>query len=592
MKHPPQNESMSRVWHHIKQTARHARLWLRSVRSTLASRFVRRSRHKELDWTQEKQDKKLPLLSFSRGFVWYAVLFVAALLFTQILRSRASNLFFWFMLLLLPALLLYTLTARAAMKVYLYTEFSTVEKQQPCPYEFRISNSGIFSYPFVDAIVRVPREDAVRTSLRSVRMSLPPLSSYSIANEVTFRFRGTYEIGVSCFYVYDFFRIIRMRVDVEEYHNVLVLPRKQMLQGEGAVAVSDTAQKQTRSPYAFDRVEVRDVRDYRMGDALKDVHWKLSSKAEELLVRDYSSGASSRTIIYCDLSACYPLVPPKQAEAEQDNSRRVTRRQRKKELQEALLRQEEQRREKQHLRQLKYEAEGAENVSDTEAGEPMSSAQKRLRATAHRHKRHEATELFERETAQPSTQDTPRVDPQALADPSYYADMNEYCADGVVELAISIVLRELRAGNRCMLMWFDARAELGAFGFELDEERDFDAIYRLFSTAPLCSPADHSVGKLRSMLGDTQGVKQVFVSAALDRQSMTTLCELPGMTGGAEFGSVELVYYSPEERFLNVQARRAYLESCRVMLGANGILMVDGSARLSAAIVNGREERL
>lgn len=587
MKHPPRSEFLTRAGYNVKKTARHALRRIKDVRQSLADRLPKRPQHTELDWTEQRKDKKLPLLSFSRGIVWYVVLFVAALLFTQILRSRASNLFFWFMLLLLPALLLYTLTARRALKVYLYTEYSTVEKLQPCPYEFRIINGGIFSYPFVDAIVRVPRDDAVRTSLRRVRMSLPPLASYSIANNVTFRFRGTYEIGVSCFYVYDFFRIVRMRVDVEEYHNVLVLPRKQMLQGEGAVAVSDTAQKQTRSPYAFDRVDVLDVRDYRMGDALKDVHWKLSSKAEELLVRDYSSGASSRTIIYCDLSACYPLMPPKKAEPEREEKRR-SRRQKKKELEEALLRQEEQRREKQHLRQLKYETEGEGAVVSEASDDAASNAQKRLqRAT--RRKRHEATELFEREETAPETKETPAVDPMALADAAYYADMNEYCADGVVELAISIVLRELRSGNRCMLMWFDARAELGAFGFELDEESDFDSIYRLFSTAPLCSPTDHSVGKLRSMLGDTQGVKQVFVSAALDRQSVTALSELPGMTGGAEFGSVELIYYSPEERFLDPEAHRAYLEGCRQMLGANGILMVDGSARLSADAAGRRE---
>ena len=588
MKHPLRSERLSRAWYKTKQTVRKARRWLKNARCSLADRMAKGPRHTELDWTQQKQDKKLPLISFSRGFVWYVVLFVAALLFTQILRSRASNLFFWFMLLLLPALLLYTLTARTALKVYLYTEFSTVEKMKPCPYEFRIINGGLFSYPFVDAIVRVPRDDAVRTSLRRVRMSLLPMSTYSVGGEVTFRFRGTYEIGVSCFYVYDFFRIVRMRVDVEEYHNVLVLPRKQILREEGAVAVSDTAHKQTRSPYAFDRVEVRDVRDYRMGDALKDVHWKLSSKAEELLVRDYSSGASSRTIIYCDLSACYPLTPSKREEPEQA-PKRVSRKQRKKELREALQRQEEERREKQHLRQLKYDtADG--NVSEA-SDDATSNAQKRMRVTARR-RRHEATELFERDEASTETKDTPPSDPMALADDAYYADMNEYCADGVVELAISIVLRELRAGNRCMLMWFDARAELGAFGFELDEESDFDAIYRLFSTAPLCSPVGHSVGRLRSMLGDTQGVKQVFVSAALDRQSITALSELPGMSGGAEFGSVELIYYSPEERFLHPEARRTYLEGCRAMLGANGILMVDGSARLMAVDENGKEGQL
>jgi len=67
------------------------------------------------------------------------------------------------------------------------------------------------------------------------------------------------------------------------------------------------------------------------------------------------------------------------------------------------------------------------------------------------------------------------------------------------------------------------------------------------------------------------------------------LSELPGMTGGAEFGSVELIYYSPEERFLDPEAHRVYLEGCHQMLGANGILMVDGSARLSADAAGRRE---
>jgi len=132
-------------------------------------------------------------------------------------------------------------------------------------------------------------------------------------------------------------------------------------------------------------------------------------------------------------------------------------------------------------------------------------------------------------------------------------------------------------------MWFDARAEMGAFGFELSCEADFDAIFRLFATAPLCPPHDHGVGKLRSMLGDTQGIKQVFVSAALDDESLAALCALPGLSGGAEFGASELVYYNPEERFAHPTRRRSYLEECRQMLGKNGILMADGTASLADA---------
>jgi hypothetical protein len=257
-------------------------------------------------------------------------------------------------------------------------------------------------------------------------------------------------------------------------------------------------------------------------------------------------------------------------------------------LEERLAQQEEQRQQKIRRRAARFDQDSttAEAVEGAE-----SNAGRRVTGIAKLRRRHGTTELFEDTSADAPRLNAERVDPHELALPEYYDDMNEYCADGVVELAVSTVLRELRAGNRCMLMWFDARAEMGAFGFELSCEADFDAIFRLFATAPLCPPLDHGVGKLRSMLGDTQGIKQVFVSATLDDASLSALCALPGMSGGAEFGSSELVYYNPEWRFANVVHRRTYLEECRQMLGKNGILMVDGTASLTD-VASGKEGSL
>ncbi len=561
MKDSPYTDFWGRAVHGVRGFVRRFATRIRQRRTAQAARR-RRPRHRTLDWTDQEQTATGPVLTLTRGAVWYAVLFVGSLLFTQILRSRASNIFFWFVLLLFPLSLVYTATARLALKAYLYTEHSTVEKMQPCPYEFRIINSSIFAFPFVDAQLRLPRRDAVRTSRKTVRLSLPPMATYSVANEVTFRFRGTYEIGVSCFYVYDFFRMIRVRVDIEEYHNVLVLPRKGVMLDGRAVAASDMSNRQTRSPYAFDRLEVLDVRDYRLGDALKDIHWKLSSKAEELLVRDYSSGASNRTIVYCDLAAPFPTEPPKTEEVE---VRPLTRREKKQALARAIEEQEKQRQEKARLRREKYE--GDESIREAEEG-MASNAARRLQAA-------QAAE------EQKAKDEAPALDVHRLIKDEYYTDMNEYCADGVVEMTIAIVLRELRAGNHCLLVWFDPRAELGAFGFELDEEADFESIYHLFATAPVCSPEGHELIRLREMLSDTQGVKQVFVSASLHEEAISALCHVPGLRGGGEFGAAELVYYNPDDRFAYPEARRVYLEGCRHMLAESGIDAIDGQSGLA-----------
>lgn len=562
MKNVSKSDGFGRAWYSVQSFFRRLTIRIRKWRTGRGAGKKNRLRHRTLDWTDQEQTDTGPVLTLTRGSVWYAVLFVGSILFTQVLRSRASNIFFWFVLLLFPLSLVYTATARLALKAYLYTEHSTVEKMQPCPYEFRIINSSIFAFPFVDAQLRLPRRDAVRTSRKTVRLSLPPLATYSVANEVTFRFRGTYEIGVSCFYVYDFFRMIRVRVDIEEYHNVLVLPRKSVMQSGRALAASDMSNQQTRSPYAFDRLEVLDVRDYRMGDALKDIHWKLSSKAEELLVRDYSSGASNRTIVYCDMAATFPAEPPKKEEVP---VRPLTKKEKKEELARAIEEQEKQRQEKARRRREKYEDDGS--VREAEEG-ATSNAARRIKAI-------EAdADKKEKDTA-------PAIDVHRLAREEYYTDMNEYCADGVVEMTIAIVLRELRAGNHCLLVWFDPRAELGAFGFELDEEADFETIYHLFATAPLCAPEGHELVRLREMLSDTQGVKQVFVSASLDEAAISSLCHVPGLRGGGEFGAAELVYYDPTHRFAHPEERRVYLEGCRHMLAESGIDAVDGQVGLS-----------
>lgn len=571
MKDSQRTDFWGRAAHRVKSLARRMSAFVRRRRDKKASRR-RRPGHRTLDWTDQNQGPRGRVLTLTRGSVWYAILFVGAVIFTQVLRSRASNIFFWFVLLLFPISLVYTATARLAVKAYLYTEHSTVEKMQPCPYEFRIINSSIFAFPFVDAQLRLPRKDAVRTSRKTVRLSLPPLATYSVANEVTFRFRGTYEIGVSCFYVYDFFRMIRVRVDVEEYHNVLVLPRKSVMADGRALAASDMSNRQTRSPYAFDRLEVLDVRDYRRGDALKDIHWKLSSKAEELLVRDYSSGASNRTIVYCDMAAAFPAAPPKEEETEE---RPMTRKEKKQALARAAEEQEKERQSKARQRREKYESDGS--VREAQEG-ASSNAARRLQAAKAAEK--------PKETAADDTE----VAVHRLARDEYYIDMNEYCADGVVEMTIAIVLRELRAGNHCLLVWFDPRAELGAFGFELGEEADFESIYHLFATAPLCAPEGHELVRLREMLSDTQGVKQVFVSASLREEAVSALCHVPGLRGGGEFGAAELVYYDPTHRFAHPEARRLYLEGCRQMLAESGIDALDGQLSFALSGSHGGKE--
>ncbi len=511
----------------------------------LASRIRLPSTKKEREAYERGKGmgKRGATIGLTKNFWWYLGLLVAVLIFTQALNNPFSHILFVFLVLLLPVLFLYMLTAKLSLSVYMMSDAETVEKNQPYEYHFRVNNTSIFAYPFVEAQMWLPQANSVRCTLRTVRLAMSPFASYDVGNEVKFRFRGTYDIGVKCFYVYDFFRLMRVRVDVENYNQVYVLPRKLNLDEAAAQAISDSVARTVRSPISYDRLEVSDIRDYRMGDSLKSIHWKLSSKSEQMIVKEYNTGTANITNVYCDLARTFPDAPPEQKTPEQQ-TRKQTRAQKKAE-------------------KLQY-ASALAVAKDQ--GIKLDREQKaKLREDIH------ASAEEKRAANAVPVQD----DKNLLAEEIYYEDMNEYLADGVVELTVAVLLEEFRNGKIVNLMWFDRRSEAGAYCVTLNGKEDFEMIFREFATAPLCAPED-SVARLCAMAGETQSTKQIFVTGALDRASVSALCSIPGMTEGASFGSSQVMLYNPEERFANRMQRMRYVEGCRAQLAENGLVLVEG----------------
>ena len=250
-------------------------------------------------------------LTLARGARLWAVLWVASLIFTQALLSSASNLLFCFVSLLPVASLIYLLISKAAIKLLVPESKVEIEKEQPLNYEMQLINESILPYPFVDAVMRLPTAHSVRTVDKCVHISMPPSTVYNVKNTAVFKFRGTYTIGVSCLYVYDLFRIFKLRIDVNSFGSVSVLPRKLPLTEPKTDASADSSRRTKHSPASPERLEVADIREYRDGDTLKSVHWKLSSKSEQMIVKEYNTGTANITNVYCDLARTFPDAPPK-----------------------------------------------------------------------------------------------------------------------------------------------------------------------------------------------------------------------------------------------------------------------------------------
>ncbi len=513
--------------------------------------------------------KSYPKISLTGNTIIYAIIFITALIFTQALRSKASNIFFTFVFFLPWVMLAYTVTAKSTLKVYLLSDSATIQKLDPYSYQLRVINESIFPYPFIDAQLSLPQSNSVRCIDRSVRIAMSPLASYTVKNTVTFRFRGTYDIGVNCLYVYDFFRMIRIRVDVNIHNSVSVLPRRLFLKPGETSAISDSAKETKKDPNSYEKVEISDIREYKSGDPLKSIHWNLSSKSEEFMVRDYDTGSSKKTYIFCDLSARFPQEPPAKPIPEEPKDKK-----KKTAPVSAGIKTD-----------AKESADGVttyatENADIREVADKDVDARAKAHASAgERQKKHKKAALAASDNKL-DIADTPAVkkaavDVHELADERFYDDMNEFCADGVVELTVAAVLRELRENNECTLFWFDRRSETGVYYFTLRGMEDFNTVYRLFATAPLC-PAEDNVARLSAMVSDTQDVKQLYVTSAIDADAVKEFCSMPSVAEGSSFGASGIILYNPDERFAHVNDRKLYIEGCRSQLASKGLKLAEG----------------
>lgn len=245
--------------------------------------------------------KRLPFALTPRFFL-FLLIWYAGRVFTQALHSPLSAIFYVFLFLFPLFSLIYVFIIRFAVRVYLGAGKGEGEKLQPIDFDMRIVNDLPLPLSFIEADMKVPDEKRVRCSIKRFRMMLLPHGYCDLAQNLVFPYRGEYEIGVSDIYIYDYFRLFRLRKRVETYMKVYIYPRTVTLEESHRFASSDVDTENVKHVLGSDRAELSDLRSYIPGDRMKNIHWKLSAKSEDLMVKEYSHYAGNTVYLFADLA--------------------------------------------------------------------------------------------------------------------------------------------------------------------------------------------------------------------------------------------------------------------------------------------------
>lgn len=235
----------------------------------------------------------------------YGLLLFAALFFCIFFKEYLSFFTFLFLLLLPLIPLLFLLAAVRKTTVSLETDCSAVKKKTDfCSY-IVLKNTSLF--PIAGAGIQISFENTL-SGYKKEETLLVPVNSKT-EQRVEYRMRSQYcgriRVKLTKVTYYDFLGIFSMHKTPSAQAELFVTPGIYPIDIEidrTAAAEAESSAYSKEKP-GDDPSEIFDIRPYRSGDRLRSIHWKLSSKLDELMVKEFSLPTDSEVLLLVELLA-------------------------------------------------------------------------------------------------------------------------------------------------------------------------------------------------------------------------------------------------------------------------------------------------
>ena len=236
----------------------------------------------------------------------YLGIILTSFIFSQALYESVSFMTFVIVLILPIISIFFALVVYPFISVRIITNGSNVRRLDE--FVIRVVIKGVcpFISPAMKITCSVPDENGyeIKKTIFAASPSFLIKSYFDYTCKLVNR--GTYTLKVDSIEYYDFLKLVKIKKKFKKSLKVNVQPRK--IKVDIPVAYEQYNQDNTYILGENTNASVGDmvgVRDYVMGDNLKNVHWKLSSKSEELITKTYAEDICDKAYIIVDMSAYY-----------------------------------------------------------------------------------------------------------------------------------------------------------------------------------------------------------------------------------------------------------------------------------------------
>jgi len=180
-----------------------------------------------------------------------------------------------------------------------------VEKDKPFHLKLTVNGNRKVSAGRIGIILNYRNVLSEKKEKKRININITDKNNSETMHKLCIGKSGYYCFEISSYRVYDRFGIFYLEYKLKENSGVLVLPNIRdfpVTIGDGIKNFyGDSDSYYTNQP-GSDPSETYDVRDFRNGDRLSKIHWKMSVKKDELIVREDSMPKVCAVIVLLGLT--------------------------------------------------------------------------------------------------------------------------------------------------------------------------------------------------------------------------------------------------------------------------------------------------
>lgn len=186
-------------------------------------------------------------------------------------------------------------------KITVKIEKTSVGKDVPVDVCFAVQNKTFIPVENIKINSKVQNTFYENEDNYSLIMAGLPKKTNEVYMKVSGIYCGRLEVHITDYEIYDFLGMFKRNIKSGEKADIFIMPSKRQSYEKFNLSPKGSSEEEELQFVKGDDVsQISQIRDYIPGDRLSNIHWKLSSKKEEMQVKEYSLPFSEDIILFVE----------------------------------------------------------------------------------------------------------------------------------------------------------------------------------------------------------------------------------------------------------------------------------------------------